>query len=95
MVVVVGADKRCFLGFGRRLRDESDFPLLLLCALWKVISIQYVQAPHPYGSTMTGVGGGGVAVLRSKRGPTKASKSNWIAARAQRSGSNWQRDQVI
>lgn len=44
-VGVVGADKRCFLGFGRRLRDESDFPLLLLCALWKVISIQYVQAP--------------------------------------------------
>lgn len=41
-------------GFGRRLRDESDFPLLLLCALWEVMSIQCVQAPQPYGSTMTG-----------------------------------------
>lgn len=59
---------------GRRLRDESDFPLLQLCALWEVMSIQYVQAPHPYGSTMMGVGG----LYSDLSGHQQ--KARWIAA---------------
>lgn len=50
--------------FGRRLRDESDFPLLLPCALWEVMSIQHVQVP-PFLKEPYGKGG----ALRSKKVP--------------------------
>lgn len=59
------------------------------CASWEVMSIQYVQAPHPYGSTMMG------GLCTDLRGPIKASKTNWISAGAQRLGRILQRDQFI
>lgn len=73
-------------GFGRRLRDESDFPLLLLlCALWEVMSIQYV---HPPPFLMA-------PPLRSKRVPIKASETDCTSAGAQRVGRISQRHQFI